>query len=94
MVPRNRKLKQTCVTASQGYTYTSEYLRFTLASTAVVIVKVLVRWAEGKRLTDRLPNLSLITLSPPGTDRILRVDAPPHAVPISGNPETFFRLLT
>ena len=55
-------------------------------------VKVLVRWAKGKRLTNRLPNLSLITLSSPGTDRILRVDAPPHAVPISGDPEIFFRL--
>ena len=27
-------------------------------------VKVLVRWATGKRLTNRLPNLSLITFSP------------------------------
>ena len=34
-----------------------------------VVVKVLVRWATGKRLTSRLPNQSLITLSPPGTDR-------------------------
>ena len=34
-------------------------------------VKVLVRWAKGKRLTNRVvPNLSLITLSPPETDRI------------------------
>ena len=55
---------------------------------------VLVRWAKGKRLTDRLPNLCLITLSPPGTDRILRVDAPPHAVPISGDTKAFFRFLT
>ena len=29
------------------------------------IVKALVRWATGKRLTNRLPKLSLITLSPP-----------------------------
>ena len=57
-------------------------------------VTVLVRWAEGERLANRLPNLSLITLSPPGTDRILRVDAPPHAVPNSGDPEAFFRFLT
>ena len=28
-------------------------------------VKALVRWATGKRLTNRLPKLSLITLSPP-----------------------------
>ena len=34
-------------------------------------VKVLVRWAKGKRLTDRVSNLSLITLSSPGTDRII-----------------------
>ena len=33
-------------------------------------VKVLVRWAKGKRLTNRLPSLSLTTISPPGTDRI------------------------
>ena len=33
-------------------------------------VKALVRWATGKRLTDRLPKLSLITLSTPATDRI------------------------
>ena len=55
---------------------------------------VMVFWAKGKRLTNRLPILSLITLSPPGTDRILRVNAPPHAVPISGDPEVFFRFLT
>ena len=35
-----------------------------------VSVKALVRWAISKRLTDRLPKLSLITHSPPGTDRI------------------------
>ena len=34
-------------------------------------VRVLVRWAKGTRLTNRLPNLSLVTISPPGTDRIL-----------------------
>ena len=28
-------------------------------------VKALVRWVTGKRLTNRLPKLSLITLSPP-----------------------------
>ena len=47
-------------------------------SSAHLFVRVLVRWAKGKRLTNCLPNLSLMTLSPPGTDRILRVDAPPH----------------
>ena len=39
------------------------------------LVKVLVRWAKSKMLTDRLCNVIHITLSPPGTDRILRVDA-------------------
>ena len=33
------------------------------------ICQVLVRWATGKRLTHRLPNLSLTTLSPPGAQR-------------------------
>ena len=28
-------------------------------------IKALVRWATGKRLSDRFPKLSLITLSPP-----------------------------
>ena len=32
-------------------------------------VKALVRWATGKRLTNRLPKLSLITLSPPFEQR-------------------------
>ena len=53
-------------------------------------MKALVRWAKGERLTYRLPNLSLIPLSPPGTDRTLRVAAPPHAVPVPGDPEVFF----
>ena len=35
-------------------------------------VKELVRWATGKRLTDRLPELSPITLSPPSEQRGLR----------------------
>ena len=55
----------------------------------IFFFQVLVRWAKGKRLTNRLPNLNLITLSPSGTDGVLRVDAPPHAVPISGDPEAF-----
>ena len=65
-------------------------------TTAVTLqaVRVLVRWAKGKRLTDCLSNLSLTTLCLPGTDRILQVDAPPHAVHISGDPEVFFRFLT
>ena len=32
-------------------------------------VKELVRWATGKRLADRLPKLSLVTLSPPSEQR-------------------------
>ena len=36
-----------------------------------VNVKVLVCWAKGKRLANPLPNPSLLTLSPPGTNRIL-----------------------
>ena len=59
-----------------------------------VEVLLLVRWGQDKMLTNRLPNLSLITFSPPGTDRIERVDAPPHAVPISGDSEASFRFLT
>ena len=35
------------------------------------VVKALVRWATGKRLTNRLPKLSLITLSPPLNSGIL-----------------------
>ena len=58
-------------------------------------VKFFVRWAEGKRLSDHLPDLSPITpRPPPGTDRIVRVDAPPHAVPFSWDPEAFSRFLT
>ena len=34
-----------------------------------IFVKALVRWATGKRLTNRLPNLSLTTLSPPSEQR-------------------------
>ena len=34
-------------------------------------VKALVRWATGKRSTNRLPKLSLITLSPPLNSGIL-----------------------
>ena len=34
-------------------------------------VRALVRWATGKRLTNRLPKLSLVTLSPPLNSGIL-----------------------
>ena len=34
-------------------------------------MKALVRWATGNRLTNRLPKLSLITLSPPLNSGIL-----------------------
>ena len=49
------------------------------------------RWATGKRLTNRLPKLSLITLSPPLNSGILGLRMGPH-VPtpkfftISGDP--------
>ena len=56
-------------------------------------VKVLVHWATGKMLTNRLPKLGLITLSPPGTagysgpDRIYIYGSTCHqlAVPFSGD---------
>ena len=54
-------------------------------------VKSLVRWAAGKRLTNRLPKLSLITLSPALNSGILGLRMGPY-VPtpkfftISGDP--------
>ena len=55
-------------------------------------MKALVRWATGKRLTNRLPKLSLVTLSPPLNSGILGLRMGPY-VPtpkvlfiISGNP--------
>ena len=54
-------------------------------------VMALVRWAAGKSLTNRLPKLSLITLSPPLTSGILGLRMGPY-VPapkfftISGDP--------
>ena len=54
-------------------------------------VKALVRWATGKRLTNRLPKLSLTTLSPPLNSGILGLRMGPY-VPtpkfftISGDP--------
>ena len=41
-------------------------------------VKTLVRWATGKRLTNRLPKLSLITLSPPLNSGILGLRMGPY----------------
>ena len=55
-------------------------------------VKILVR-RIGKRLTNRLPNLSLLTLSPPRTDRIYGVTCHQHAVPVFGDPVVFFQIL-
>ena len=54
-------------------------------------VMALVRWATGKRLANRLPKLSLITLSPPFSSGILGLRMGPY-VPspkfftISGDP--------
>ena len=56
-------------------------------------VKVLVRWATGKRVSNRLPKLSLLALSP-GTDRIYGSTCHQYVVPISGGPVVFFRFLT
>ena len=41
-------------------------------------MKALVRWATGKRLTNRLPKLSLITLSPPLNSGILGLRTGPY----------------
>ena len=60
------------------------------------LVKAWVRWATGERLTNRLPKLSLTTLSPPGTagysgpDRIYGSTCHQLAVPISGDPGRVF----
>ena len=49
-----------------------------------------VRWAQGKRLTDHPPNLSLITLSPlERTGYIYGSTCHQNAVPIFGDPEVF-----
>ena len=53
-----------------------------------VCVKALVCWATGKRLTNRLPKLSLITLSPPLNRGILGLRMGPH-VP---TPRFFYNL--
>ena len=59
-------------------------------------VKALFRWATGKRSTNRLPKLSLTTLSSPGTAgysgpaRIYGSTCHQHAVPISGDPGRVF----
>ena len=51
------------------------------------LVKVLVCWATGQRLTNRLPNLSLTTPSPAGTDRIYGSICHQHAALFFGDPE-------
>ena len=59
------------------YAHHTSYVRnfrtyFTVAVPAeLTYVKALVRWATGKRLTNRLPKLSLVTLSPPLNSGIL-----------------------
>ena len=47
-------------------------------TTKQVPLRRLVRWATGERLTDRLPNLSLITLSPPLNSGILSLRMGPY----------------
>ena len=62
-------------------------------------VRALVRWATGKRLTNRLPKLSLITLSPPLNSGILGLRMGPY-VPtprffsLGTQGEWFIRFLT
>ena len=51
-------------------------------------VKALVRWVTGERLTNRLPELSLITLSPPLNSGILGLRMGPY-VP---TPKFFYNL--
>ena len=41
-----------------------------LDESSISYFRALVRWATGKTLINRLPKLSLVTLSLPGTDRI------------------------
>ena len=55
---------------------------------AVDPVKALARWATGKRLTNRLSKLSLITLSPPLNRGILGLRMGPY-VP---TPKFFYNL--
>ena len=50
-------------------------------SSCHLCVMSLVRWATGERLTNRLPKLSLITLSPPLNSGILGLCMGPY-VPI------------
>ena len=58
----------------------------------LAVVKALVRWATGKRLTKGLPKPNLITLFPPGMvgysvpDRIYGSTYHQLAAPISGDP--------
>ena len=52
------------------------------------ICEALVRWATGERLTNRLPKLSLITLSPPLNRGILGLCMGPY-VP---TPRFFYNL--
>ena len=57
----------------------------------IVVVKALVRSATGRRLTNRLPKLSLITLFPPLNNGILGLRMGPYAptpkfFTISGDP--------
>ena len=55
------------------FTYVLEEVYMTPVS-----VKALVRWATGKRSTNRLPKLSLITLSPPLNSGILGLRMGPY----------------
>ena len=57
---------------------------------------LIVRWATGKRLTNRLPKLNFTTISPPGTagysgpDRIHGSTCHPLVVPVRGTQGEYF----
>ena len=60
--------------------------------------KTLVRWVTGKRLTDRLPKVNLITLSAPSEQRALWSSygayvPRPKFLTISGDPGRVFIIL-
>ena len=58
-------------------------------------VKASVRWATGKGLTDRLRAQTMpYNTLPPGTHRIYGSTCHQRVVPIYGDPEALFRLLT
>ena len=82
---------EVCVDATISLSF--YWLSILIWVTIYVCAKTLFRWATGKRLTNRLPKLSL-KHSPHGTDWIYGSTCHQQVVPINGDPEVFFRLLT